>query len=522
MPTETLTIKSINPATKQVIGEVPSLGESEVQAACQQAWQAYQSWSVTSYKHRASKVLRLRQLLVEQADQIAELITNEVGKPLVESTMAELSGPLEACAWFAANTERSLNDHLISLGNPLLFTKQSVVSFEPLGVIGIIAPWNYPFAIPMMSIIMCLMTGNTVVLKPSEKAPLVGIKIGELFIQAGFPEGTVCVVTGDRNTGAALTKCKLSRIIFTGSVRGGQQVMSQAAANLTPVTLELGGKDAAIVLPDAPADWTARALVWGAFTNCGQACASIERAYIVKGKHTSQLLQAIQEHTFALHLGPGSVPENEVGPLIDEAQLEVVAAHVADAQSKGAQVLCGGQKRNDLGGYFYEPTVLTEVNHDMIVMQEETFGPVLPIMLVDSAQQAIDLTNQSDYGLSASIWTADLSQAEDIAEDLNVGTVTINDALFTFACPEVPWGGLKKSGQGRTHSTFGLLDLVNIKHTSIDAAGGLHRQWWYPYNRGRLEVVRGGIKLLHHRSWLVRIAGFWQFLANSLFPPKHS
>jgi len=517
MVTETTTIKSINPATREILGEVPCLGAEAVRLAVDKAWQTYKTWSTTSYKQRAAKIMHLRQLLVERADELAQLVTREVGKPLLESTMSELSGPLEACAWFADNTEKALRDHMIALSNPLLFSKQSIITFEPLGAIGIISPWNYPLAIPMMSIIMALMTGNTVVLKPSEKSSLIGIKIGELFLEAGFPEGAVVVVTGDRTTGAALTECELARILFTGSVEGGQKVMASAAKQLTPVSLELGGKDAAIVLPDAPPDWTARGLVWGAFTNCGQACASIERVYIVKGPKTEELLAKIKEHAAALKLGPGNVPTNDVGPLIDEGQLQKVSEHVQDAVSRGATVLVGGKRRDDLGGFFYEPTVLTDVESDMTIMREETFGPVLPIMVVDSEDAAIDLTNRSEYGLSASIWTNNLDKAEDIAEDLEVGTVTINDALFAFACPEVPWGGLKKSGYGRTHSSFGLTDLVNIKHTSIDAAGGMHRQWWYPYNQGRIDAVRGGIKFLHSSNLLKKISGSFDFLINSLF-----
>jgi succinate-semialdehyde dehydrogenase/glutarate-semialdehyde dehydrogenase len=306
-------------------------------------------------------------------------------------------------------------------------------------------------------------------------------------------------------------------LIFTGSVEGGSKVMAQAAENLTPVTLELGGKDPAIVLPDAPPDWTARGLVWGAFTNCGQACASIERVYLVKGKHTDQLIERLITHTRALHLGAGLDPQTEVGPLIDEVQLHKVDSQVEEAKSLGAKVLCGGRRRMDLGGYFYEPTLLTDVNHSMRVMTEETFGPVLPLMVVDSEDRAIELANQSDYGLCASVWSRNLGRAEDIAEDLEVGNVLINDALFSFACPQVPWGGLKKSGIGRTHSYFGLLDLVNIKHLSIDGAGGWHRQWWYPYNQSRVGAARGGIGFLHGPHVFSKFYGLLRFAKNTIF-----
>ncbi len=508
------TIKCVNPSTRQLIGEVPCLGPAEVEAAVQKAATAYESWRLTDFAHRARKLRQLRRVLSGQADQLAAMISSEVGKPLVESYMAELIGPLDACTWFADNTEKALRDQTIELTNPLLYSKQSMVVFEPLGVVAIISPWNYPFAIPMMSIIMAVATGNCVVLKPSEKSSLIGIKIGELFLQAGFPEGVVTVVTGDRTTGAALVDSRIQKLIFTGSVTGGMSVMASAARNLVPVALELGGKDAAIVLPDAPPEWTARGIVWGAFTNCGQACASIERLYLVKGKNTEKLIERIVHHAAGLKLGSGLDPDTEIGPLIDEAQLARVVEQVDEAKDAGARVLCGGKRRDDLGGYFYEPTVLTDVRHDMTVMTEETFGPVLPVMVVDSEDKAVELANDSEYGLCASVWSRNLGRAEDVARDLDVGTVFINDCLFAFACPQVPWGGLKKSGFGRSHSYFGLLDLVNIKHVTIDAAGGPGRLWWYPYGPARINVARGGLGFLHGSSPWKTLSGLGRFLLN--------
>jgi succinate-semialdehyde dehydrogenase/glutarate-semialdehyde dehydrogenase len=274
------------------------------------------------------------------------------------------------------------------------------------------------------------------------------------------------------------------------------------------------------VLPDAPPDFTARGIVWGAFTNCGQACASVERVYIVRGKRTQELIDRIVSYTKALRVGSGIDPQTEVGPLIDESQRQKVKQQVDEARALGAEVLCGGATRDDLGGFFYEPTVITKVNHEMTVMTEETFGPVLALMVVDSEDEAIRLANESQYGLSASVWTKKLGKAEDIAEDLEVGSVIINDGLFSFACPQVPWGGLKNSGMGRTHSYFGLLDLVNIKHVSIDAAAHGGRQWWFPYNRSRLQAAKGGIKLLHSSSPFGQLAGLFQFIGNSIFKSK--
>jgi len=510
---KTSTIESINPATKAVLGRVPVSSEDDVRLAVERAWHAYEDWQLTSLKKRAKLIANLRKIIAARADEIAKLISDEVGKPLPESYFSELSGPLDTCLWLVSSGEKLLADQPVAMANPLLASKQSLITYEPLGVIGIISPWNYPFSIPMMTAIMALYAGNSVVLKPSEKSPLIGIKIGELFLEAGFPSGCVEIVTGDRKTGEYLSKSRLGRLIFTGSVAGGQSVAAHAAASLTPVSLELGGKDAAIVLPDAPIDWTARGLTWGAFTNAGQACASVERVYIVKGKQTDAMIKAIVSAAQKLKVGPSSDPLSDMGPLIDQSQLDTVAAHVEDAVARGATILVGGKVRDDLGGFFFEPTVLSGCTHDMKIMKDETFGPVLPIMVVDSEDMAVELANDSVYGLCATIWAGKLARAECVARDINVGTVLINDVLFSHAVPQLPWGGLKKSGYGRGHSTFGLHDLCNIKHISIDSASGAHRVWWYPYSRSRIKLAQGGIQLLHG-GLSKRTSGLVDFVSN--------
>jgi acyl-CoA reductase-like NAD-dependent aldehyde dehydrogenase len=514
LASHTETFPSVNPATLQVIGEIPLMGKSAVEMAVASAWEAFQTWQLTSYSQRSEHILQLRDLIERQKDDIAALVSQEVGKPLIESYLADLSGPLNTCVWLADKTEGYLKDQIVNLGNPLLGSKTNMLSFEPLGVVGIISPWNYPFSIPMMTILMSVMVGNTVVLKPSEKSSLVGIKIGELFQAAGFPVNVVNVITGDRTTGEYLSHSQLAKLIFTGSVSGGAQVMIQAAAKLTPVCLELGGKDAAIVFPDAPSKWTARGLTWGAFTNAGQACASIERVYLIRGENTDKLIEEIVSIAKALQVGPSENEQSEIGPLIDESQYRVVSNQVSDAVAQGAKILCGGKRVEGLAGFFYAPTVLVDVNHSMRIMNEETFGPVLPIMIVESEDEALRFANQSDYGLTASIWTKDLKKAKSIARDLKTGTVYINDCLFSHAMPELPWGGLKKSGFGRSHSYFGLFDLVNIKCISIDAAGGAHRLWWPPYGKYRTLQMRAGLESFHAAFPFGRINGLCQFLLN--------
>ena len=487
---------------------------AQVEEAVQSAWRAFDVWQMTNFAERGKMLMAFHKVLEKHADEVAALVTAEVGKPIVEAYLSELSGPLDTCVYLAEQAEFLLKEQVLNFNNPLLSSKQSTIVFDPLGVIGIISPWNYPFSIATMNILAALMTGNTVVLKPSEKSPLVGLKIGELFEKAGFPKGVVTVVTGDRRTGEALTKCNLARIIFTGSVEGGSKVMAQAAPNIIPVSMELGGKDAAIVLADAPADWTAKGLVWGAFTNAGQACASIERVYVVKGKNTDKLLERVLYHTSQLTLGKPTDPNTEIGPVVDEQQLLKIVDQVERAKADGAKVLCGGNRRDDLGGYFFEPTVLTGVNHKMDIMTKETFGPVMPIMIVSSEDEAVSMANDSEYGLAASVWSPNLRRCEAVARDLNAGTVLMNDCLFSHASPQVPWGGVKKSGIGRSHGQYGLLDLVNIKHICTDSAGGSDRVWWYPYGESRVKVAKSGIKFLHGSNIFSKLSGLITFLAN--------
>ena len=517
---KTLTIESINPATKEVLGEFPVMSENQVKEAVERSWKAFEDWQILDFHKRAKYILKLRKIIAKQSEEIANLISSEVGKPLSEAYASELTGTLDTCVWLADNAERLLKDQMISLDSPILSTKQSVIAFEPLGVIGIISPWNYPFSIPMMTILMSLMVGNTVVLKPSEKSSLVGIKIADLFKEAGFPEGVVSVVTGDRVTGKHLTENKLSKLIFTGSVEGGKNVMQQASKGVCPVTLELGGKDAAIILPSAPVKWTAAGVAWGAFTNAGQACASIERLYVLQSKRSDQFIEELVKFTKQLKVGAATDPTVDIGPVIDQGQLDKIESLVNDAKENGAKVLTGGSVVKDADGFFFEPTILTDVTNSMAIMQEETFGPVLPIMKVESEDEVVDLVNDSEFGLTASIWGKNLRRAEDIARDLEVGTVYINDCLFSHASPQLPWGGIKHSGFGRSHSHFGLMDLVNIKHINIDAAGGAKRIWWYPYGPSRIKMMNGGLHAFHGSFPFGKLSGLVRFVSNIAKKPK--
>lgn len=549
-------VRSVCPHTREVLGEFPCGTADDINTAIDAATRTFENERLP-LQERLRKIENLRRLIVDQSLEIVELIGKEVGKPYSESFSAEITGVLDTCIWLQKHARDILAPQRIKLGNPLAWRKKCYLTPEPLGVVGIISPWNFPFAIPMGSVLAAVAAGNTVVLKPSEKSTLVGLKIGELFREAGFPQGTVNVVAGDGTTGKYLSESpRLARLVLTGSVRAGQRIVAQTAANLTPVTLELGGKDAAIVLPDAPIEYTSRGIVWGAFTNAGQACASIERLYIVRGPDSERMIAAIVEKTRKLRVGPPHEHAVDIGPIIDEVQLKNIASQVDEALAAGAHALAGGAhlfERNvrtgeapnatdvptthvpttgvptthvpttgvpttargvhsvangtSENGFFYQPTVLIDVNHDMRVMREETFGPVLPIMIVDSVDEAVRLANDSPFGLTASIWSKSVQAAQDIAPRLRVGTVFINDCIFSHAAPELPWGGVKMSGIGRSHSHIGLLDMCNIKNVNVDTTRGAGRLWWYPYGWLHTKLMYGGMEALHGTSLWRRTCG---------------
>ena len=318
-------------------------------------------------------------------------------------------------------------------------------------------------------------------LKPASATALTGLAVGDLCRRAGIPPGVVNVVTaGGEDTNRLIEHPGIAKILFTGAVETGIGVMQRAAKNLTGVVLELGGKDPAVVAADADLDRASSGLVWGAFVNAGQACGSVERVYVVKDV-AEEFLGKVVAKAKALRLGDPLSPSTDMGPLTTEAQRALVEAHVADAKAKGARILTGG-KRPRAKGWWYPPTVLTNVDHSMRCMREETFGPLLPVMVVDTLDDAIRLANESEFGLTASGWTRSRKTARRLAEELHAGTVTINDHLFSFGEPTATWGGVKKSGVGRSHAAFGLHELVNIKHVSVDMGNSAAMPWWYPYD----------------------------------------
>jgi len=497
-----------NPATGELLAELPAASAVDVQAAILRARAAQPSWSAIGPKPRARILRKFLEILNRQRDEVAALITSEAGKPQVEALLTELVPALDAAQFCASQAATFLQPERIRHSNPIMKTKKGYLLREPHGVIGIISPWNYPFSIPTTEVLAALAMGNTVVLKPSELTPLCAFRLQTMLRQAGVPEAAFEIVIGDGAAGAALISSSqpVDKIVFTGSVRTGKQVAQAAAAKLIPVVLELGGKDPMIVLKDADVEVASSAALWGAFVNAGQTCLSIERCYVHRSLYP-QFVTACAEKARKLRVGDGSRADVEIGPMIHEGQLAIVEGHVRDAIAHGAKVLAGGERLTQLGPNFYAPTVITNVDHSMALMREETFGPVLPIMQFDSEAEAVQLANDSDFGLAASIWTSDRTRGEALAQRIQAGTVMVNDCVTGFAICEAPHGGIKSSGIGRTHGRMGLEEMVRVKYVDSDMLPRMSKVWWYGYSQAFSEQMRGFVDFLFAGRWDKRLTG---------------
>ncbi|MGB9177638.1 MAG: aldehyde dehydrogenase family protein [Pyrinomonadaceae bacterium] len=483
-------IVSYNPTTGEEVGRAPVASASEVRERVERAREAQKSWAMLSYAERGRIVLRARAVVLDEMERIASLISQETGKPVAEAMAMELAPTLDLMQFFARRTRRLLRAEKINIGQYGLMGRSSRIVYKPLGVVGIISPWNFPWAIPLGEVVMSLMAGNAVVLKPSELTPLTGLKIGEVFARAGLAEGLLSVVTGDGRTGAALVEARPDKIMFTGSVATGKRVAELAAKSLTPVVLELGGKDPMIVFEDADIETAAKAAVWGAFANAGQACASVERCY-VQERIAPQFIERVIKETRALRQDTGEREDTDIGAMSSERQLSIVEEHVEDAVARGAHLHTGGKRADTLAGSFYPPTVITNVNHTMPLMREETFGPVLPVMAFTTEEEAIRLANDSVFGLTASVWTKNIRRGRRVAGRIEAGTVMVNEVLYTHGIAQTPWGGVKQSGMGRTHGRLGLLELVAPQHIHVNRLPFIPDFWWFRYTPRAAKLFRG-------------------------------
>jgi len=497
---------SRNPATGETLREFEGVSAAEVCAAVERARAAQPAWAELGLRARTAILQQFQRLLYEKKEEIAHAIMRENGKPQVEALLTEVLVVLDAARFLIENAHAVLKPEPVPHGNLIMKTKSARLVREPYGVIGIISPWNYPFATPATEGLAALVAGNAVIIKPSEFTPLAALELASLLHEAGIPRDILQVVVGDGSAGAALVDASIDKIIFTGSVRTGKRVAEAAAKRLLPTLLELGGKDPMLVFEDADLDVATSAAVWGAFMNAGQTCLSVERCYV----HCSlyeKFLAAVAEKTGKLRVGNGMGAETDIGPMIHEQQLRVVEAHVADALARGARLVCGGRRLPELGPNFYAPTVLADVTHEMLITREETFGPVLPVMPFDSDDEAVRLANDSEFGLAASVWTSNRRRGEALARRIEAGTVMVNDVISCFGISEAPHGGVKSSGLGRAHGRLGLEEMVRIKYLDSDLLPRVPKVWWFGYGGQFARQMGGFVDFLFSGSWRRRVRG---------------
>ncbi len=500
------TFVNLNPATGERLGEHACASASEVRAAVAAARRAQPAWAAMGVRARSAVLRRFAGLLLENKEKVASVVTAESGKPLAEALLSEVMVTLDAVRFVAANAARVLRPEEVPHGNPALKLKRGRLLWEPCGVIGIISPWNYPFSIPATEVVAALATGNAVVLKPSELTPDSALLLRELLHQAGVAPGVFQVVLGMGETGAALVSAGVDKIIFTGSVATGRRVGMAAAEQLIPATLELGGKDAMLVLDDASVNVASSAAVWGSMMNAGQTCISVERC-LVDRKIYQEFVEACRLKIGQLQVGNGAAPETDMGPMISERQLQIVERQVEDARARGAKVLAGGRRLPELGANFYAPTLIVDVPPAAPLMCEETFGPVLPVTPFDGDEEGIRLANASDFGLAASVWTRNRRRGERVARRIQAGAVLVNDLLSAFAVSEAPHGGLKLSGVGRTHGMIGLRDLVRPRYLDVDRLPGMKKLWWFGYGAKAARQLAAFNDMVFARNPGKRLAG---------------
>jgi acyl-CoA reductase-like NAD-dependent aldehyde dehydrogenase len=490
------TIEVEDPARAITIASIPVRDERAVQELAARARMAQVGWADAGFAARAAVFDRARRWLMDNAERMNQTIRSETGKTF-EDAQLETSIAAQSFRFWGGSAEKYLADESVSALTPFTLGKKVRVRYEPVGLVGVIGPWNYPLVNAFCDCVPALMAGNSVLLKPSEVTPLTALLTHEMLEASGMPKDVFIVVTGDGETGGAVVDA-CDYVMFTGSTRTGRAVMKRAAETLTPVSLELGGKDPMIVCADADLDRAANAAAYYGLLNSGQVCISVERVYVEAPVHdafVAKLVENVRELRQGPPEGPGSV---EVGALTFPPQIDLVEAHVQDAVAQGAKIEIGG-KRGAGPGRFFEPTVLTGVTHEMRCMREETFGPTIPVMAVADVDEAIRLANDSDYGLQGSVWTTDVARGEQLARRVEAGAVCVNDALINYAAMGAPMGGWKSSGVGSRHGANGIRKYCKTQTIMSQRFAPKKDVNMFPYKPWRSKMLGAAVKALYRR-----------------------
>ncbi len=502
------TLVFTNPADGTTFGEVVMTTPEDVQKAVDDMRSAFPAWSAKPVKERIRILRKFQGLMIDNSDEITRVINQDCGKSR-QDALIELFVSVDMLAQYSWQAPKWLRKRPVSSG--LYLMKKAFIEYRPYGVAAIISPWNYPFTLAIPPMMAALLAGNTVVLKPSEVTAATGVLIEKLLMQVPELAPYVRVVHGDGKVGAALTQARPDFIFLTGSTGTGRKIMQAASETLTPIALELGGKDAMIVLDDADLNAAARWGVWGAFFNTGQTCMAVERVYVAASRY-DEFVKLALENTAQFKSGYSTDLNTNysMGPVTDPRQVKIIDRHLDDALARGAKKLTGGKEQ----GGFYSPIVLVDVDHSMLLMQEETFGPILPIMKVEDEQEAIRLANDSVFGLGASIWSQSVPHATRVAEQVQAASVIVNDCIAQFGIPMLPFGGVKDSGFGRTHGREGLMQFTRPYSYAVgkppfkwDIATVLRENNHYELAAGLIGVVFG-------TSFKQRMAGFGRIFSK--------
>ncbi len=505
-------VESRDPRTGAVWRRFEAADSEEVGAAVAQARSAQPAWAALPAGTRMEMLRRFHDLAYARRTELAALVSRETGKPVAEALATEVAVVLDDTRFLRRTIPRLMRAPWAAASSRALIRKRVRVVPEPHGVVGVIAPWNYPFMLACSRLLPALATGNAVVFKPSEFTPSVGEATWQLLVESGVPSAVVQLIQGDGAVGAALVEAPVDKVFFTGSVRAGRAVAVAAARRLAPCELELGGSDAAIVCADANIPMAAAGLAWGRFSNAGQTCVAPKRVFVEAAAY-DRFLEETSRVVASLRVGAAE-PEADVGPMIRPEFRAVIEAQRDDALDRGARVVCTG----DAGGPAFPPTVLADVPADARAMREETFGPLMVVTAVRDASDAVARANASEYGLSASVWSRDTARAGALASRLEAGTVAINDVVVTAGMPELPHGGVKQSGFGRAHGEAGILACLRTRGIVSERLPGMRQSWWFGDPARQLAGMDAFLRAVHDPS-AVRRARAWpallRFLAGS-------
>ncbi|MGD8862074.1 MAG: aldehyde dehydrogenase family protein [Myxococcales bacterium] len=492
-----------NPATGEPIGEVPNTDLSQMPEIFARARAAQKQWSETSFAERARVMRRMRDYIVEHAEELAAVVSRDNGKSRIDALATEVIPCALSADWYAKHAGRALKPRPVPNGSLIFANKRNQLARVPLGVVGIISPWNYPLSIPFGEVVMGLMAGNAILLKVAAATITVGEAIERIVKASGLPDGLFHHIVGSGGrVSSAFFENGIDKLFFTGSVPTGRTLMAAAAETLTPLSLELGGKDPMIVLADADLERATNGAAWAGYQNAGQSCGGVERVYVHESVH-DRFVELLAEKTRAMRHGAdagGSSHDVDMGAMTTAAQLSTVSAQVKDAVDHGARIVAQSQPSGPCEGHFYPATLMVGVDHEMEIMREETFGPVIPVMSFTTEEEAIALANDSTMALTSSVWTRDAARGKRIALRLQSGVTTINDHLYTHGQAETPWGGWKDSGIGRTHSALGLEEMTQPKLINWDVLSVKRNLWWFPFGADTYRALLAALRMVYPRS----------------------